>query len=892
MKLNVHIFFCTLCVLLNFGPVPPSFAQAPVELRWLQEHRPDNPVGISWGVPWPEGKVQKGQHFILETKNGTSLPLQNWPLAYWPDGSLKWSGFATVAPVNNSLLKLKISEKSTAFENEVHLIENTRKIRISTGTLDCIIPKTGTILLDSLRINGRMIAGKGSIECIVQDGLDENQTTLQRKLYNSIINEVTVEQKGPVKAMVRIRGRLKSEAGDHSWLPLDIRMYFYAGSNAVRLVNTMTYDGDEHKDFIKGLAWTFSIPMREQLHNRHVRFAGENRGMWAEPVRPLTGRRVISIDDKDVFPDQVKGKAIANTKQFTGDKQALIKDLPAWSDYRLIQNTANGFLVQKRTNPQSAWITAHAGKRSAGYAFAGDTGGGLGIGIKDFWQSYPAAMEISHTTSDHAHLKAWLWSPYAEAMDMRHYDTIPHGLEATYEDVQKGLSTPYGIARTSELTLFAHSETPPTETLSRQAEIGSDPPLLTISPEYLHSTGVFGIWSLPDRSSPGKAWIENRLNQAIRFYQKEIDQRNWYGFWDYGDVMHSYDPVRHTWRYDIGGFAWDNTELASEFWLWYNYIRTGRKDIFRMAEAMTRHTSEVDVYHIGKLAGLGSRHNVRHWGCGSKEVRESQAASRRFYYYLTTDERTGDIMQEVAEKADRAMTELDPLRLIYPKTEYPTHARIGPDWLALAGNWMTAWERTGDNKWRNKITSGIHSLAKMPYGFFSGELGAFGYDPATNQMHMLNNKIGHSHLSALMGGPEVAFELTELLDNKDWDVLWQQYCTLWGASEKEVQKALGKTVKVGHTGIWYARLPAYMYHITRKQEFATRAWDWFLNEKSAKLFDSRVADGVHIPKPIEETPGISTNEAAQWSLNAIQLLELAGDKIPEEHPLWTPATKE
>ena len=39
----------------------------------------------------------------------------------------------------------------------------------------------------------------------------------------------------------------------------------------------------------------------------------------------------------------------------------------------------------------------------------------------------------------------------------------------------------------------------------------------------------------------------------------------------------------------------DNTELASNMWLWYNFLRTGRADIWRMAEAMTRHTAEVDA---------------------------------------------------------------------------------------------------------------------------------------------------------------------------------------------------------------------------------------------------------------------------------------------------------
>lgn len=48
--------------------------------------------------------------------------------------------------------------------------------------------------------------------------------------------------------------------------------------------------------------------------------------------------------------------------------------------------------------------------------------------------------------------------------------------------------------------------------------------------------------------------------------------------------------------------------------------------IFRMDEAMTWHTGELDLHHLGRFEGLESRHNVHHWGCGAKEVRISQAA--------------------------------------------------------------------------------------------------------------------------------------------------------------------------------------------------------------------------------------------------------------------------
>ena len=97
--------------------------------------------------------------------------------------------------------------------------------------------------------------------------------------------------------------------------------------------------------------------------------------------------------------------------------------------------------------------------------------------------------------------------------------------------------------------------------------------------------------------------------------------------------------------------AWDNTELGVPLWLWYSFLRTGRGDVFRLAEAHTRNTSETNVYSIGPMAGLGSRHNVVKWGCGSKEARISQAAHWRPYYYLTTDERTGDIMSKLPSQA-------------------------------------------------------------------------------------------------------------------------------------------------------------------------------------------------------------------------------------------------
>ena len=39
-------------------------------------------------------------------------------------------------------------------------------------------------------------------------------------------------------------------------------------------------------------------------------------------------------------------------------------------------------------------------------------------------------------------------------MDLRHYDNVAHDLNASYEDVQEGMSTPYGIAAPLHSHLF------------------------------------------------------------------------------------------------------------------------------------------------------------------------------------------------------------------------------------------------------------------------------------------------------------------------------------------------------------------------------------------------------------------------------------------------------
>ena len=94
---------------------------------------------------------------------------------------------------------------------------------------------------------------------------------------------------------------------------------------------------------------------------------------------------------------------------------------------------------------------------------------------------------------------------------------------------------------------------------------------------------------------------------------------------------------------------------------------------------------------------------------------------------------------------------------------------------------MTEWERTGDTKWRDKITAGMDSLAAMPYGIRSGRIWSTGTIPKTGKLYQVSDELGSYNLSTIQGGAEVVFELNTLVDNPAWQRTWLQYCRLYHA---------------------------------------------------------------------------------------------------------------
>jgi hypothetical protein len=238
------------------------------------------------------------------------------------------------------------------------------------------------------------------------------------------------------------------------------------------------------------------------------------------------------------------------------------------------------------------------------------------------------------------------------------------------------------------------------------------------------------------------------------------------------------------------------------------------------------------------------------------------------------DDRTGDVLNEVKD-ADLALGKLNPTRKINSVNPLPGKARIGvgTDWGSAAANWLTAWERTGDDQYRQYLENSMQVIGNHPHGFFAG---SFGYDSDTKTLIPYPDSTPSvSHLSAVFGLIEICTELNQLIDVPAFKAAWLQYGRIYSASPEEQRAALGVAFRNNGLTNAHSRLTAYVALQEQDRELAQRAWQEFAHEwnRNRNLEVNNIT-GPDVLNPVEEAAWISTNEAAQWGLAAIQNLAL------------------
>lgn len=840
----------------------------------------------TWGAMWERGRITENNGFAL-MKDGNSIPVQSAVTAYWPDHSVKWTSHSAKAEFLGDMAEILPEEKQKANEADIAIEEREDCFIVDTGHTSVEIAKSGTDIIRHLKSEGEKEVEKARLVLMLEQTAPEGEDVWKRQavLYGET-EEVKIEECGHLKCVIRIAGVHVSERLNRRCCPFVLRMTVWKDSSKVDFQHTFIYDGNVSTDALKGLGMKFYTKLDGAVYNRHVRMLTDH-GDFHEPAVLLTSWRPRI--PMEIYEAQLRGEVLATEGEEAAPYWRAIQSMPIWSDYRLVQDNANHFVLEKKINQDGCcYIQALHGNRAQGAMAFGDSEGGFMIGKQDFWQKYPSAFEIQGLAKEETCATVWFWSPQVEAFDYRHYATRGYS-QAYYEGFDDLGATPYGVANTSILSIEGYQGAIVTnEKLADFEKQVQKPAIYMADPEYYHDLKAFGYWSLKKTDSEMETWLEDQLDAAVEFYKNEIETRCWYGFYNYGDIMHTYDKVRHCWKYDMGGYAWQNTELVPTLWLWLYFMRTQREDVFVLAEAMSRHCAEVDTYHMGPYKGIGSRHNVRHWGCSCKEARIGMAGHHRTYYYLTGDARMQDIFED-SRDADFSTVNIDPLRYFYDcdKMIMPTHARSGPDWSSFCSNWMTQWERFDDKVYRDKIQIGIDDLKKAPLKLVSGS--DFEYDPETGHLGYIGEKAaGGTHLQICMGAAQVWSEMTLLMDDPEWTKMYAEYGRFYYLSrEEQVKESNGlvynrefslpfMAAAAGAFGAWYLK----------DEELAKKTWRILMRAMISDYnkggFERTLVADMGNQEMLSEIPWISTNFVAQWCLNVITVLDFIREALPSD----------
>ncbi|MBM7541566.1 hypothetical protein [Amphibacillus cookii] len=835
-----------------------------MKLNWL-ESAPKVKAGVTFGLPW-----KKGERKTISDVALNDYQLQSWPTAYWPDGSLKWTAHATVINQDASEHMILSDQSDSQQDHQgIAIKDQNDQIIIDTGNFIYYLNKNGSSIIDKvIDVNDQMIANQGKVVAVMQSIYEDGdcRSIIEQERLGQI-SRVEVEHEGDIQVTVRVTGTF----GENDKLKFVIRLIFYYQLERIKILHTFLYNGDPEQDFVKGIGLQLSTELVGPVYNRHVRVATDS-GIYNEPAQLLTSRR---YRQSSFYQKQIQGEMV--NMSTVNDVRVQAEQHAVWQDFKLTQTSYQHSQYQKRTDQTNAWLKIPTIHNTKGLLYAGGEQGGVAMALKDFNQKYPSQLAVNGLATHQTKLSVWFWSPDQEPMDLRHYSSATH-VQSAYEGFEENRATPVGIANTSEAYLTFFSTVPSDQDLFNLAEYSQSPYLLVADPVYYYQTGATGTWPLIDKTTHAKRFLEDQLTKLIQFYKSEVNQRNWYGFWDYGDIMHTYDSARHQWFYDVGGYAWQNTELVPNLWLWYSFFRTGDADIFRMIEAMTRHNSEVDRYHFGPYKGLGSRHNVSHWGCGCKEVRISMACLYKYYYYLTADQRMAELLDEVKD-ADQALATLDPMREFYHRDDHLTHARIGPDWTAFCSNWLSRWERKKDQQYLEKINMGLNTIKQTSHRLLSGP--TFKYDPTTSTLiYQSTGNEGGYHMVIAFGAPQVWIELADLLEDDVFKDMIAEFGMVYAMPEQEKQAFSDGMLSNQHFHwpMFASGLIGYAAYRKQDSDLSRQAWTLLLDQERS---------GVSLPveetifkgwQTVNEIDWITTNVVSQWSLNVLICLQyIAGD---------------
>lgn len=630
-------------------PTPPKLETDAVmqEPEWVRTatNAATTPGYTTGGYPFSQGELLPDQLDALRVQLADeAVPTQARPLAFWPDGSVKWA--LLTFPINPA----QSAPADTLADTPRITLRDDRALAVTITRDPSVAPPDGPRLTTTALDNGavqivngpltaefglgrqwlRALAWRGR-SLLVNDAADARLAYTDYLLDPDAVTsfepaiggtpdlgelnivKLDVEENGPLRAVVRLEGM----TGNAEPTRIILRVELLAGRPELRITHSAEFlFQDPRRTFLNGMG--LELPLSPEIFGT----TGHSDSLTLLQTTPLHGTVLGEADHARATPFPQAGG---------------------------LQVRGNEVVV---------------------------TGA-----IRNFAELAPKALSIDYTRN---RLRFELWPSQGAPMDVRRYSNYPHrgqlesmpppAADDWAETDYYGKDPFKGVSRTHEVLIAFADAATEAESVARIADFQS-PPLLHAGWNRYATTQVV----LPSATADEwpRAW--EAWTRLTNFWLWHRERNMWKGFWNFGDLRHRFrthhygyifkpeDLVKRVageatgerqrdyllsgdWAFDNGSNGWSNTEGLPNLFLQHEYLRHGNRAVYFAAEALARHSRDVVTRHDGIWFGRGTRHGVQHWSGANHEERQTAVTEYRIHYFLSGDGRSRDTVEKLYDR--------------------------------------------------------------------------------------------------------------------------------------------------------------------------------------------------------------------------------------------------
>ncbi len=611
----------------NAGVIPLTLAAAPTA----------GSIPVRSGIPFPQGALRSLANVRLETGDGAQeVPSQIDTLASWPDGSVKSAlvQFVTdVGAAKNYRLAYGGSVVRAAVPRGVSVAQASGNTTVDTGAIRFVLNARGLVTAlwrdadhNGVFDAGEQVLGAGEFFMVNADGV-------QYTASQAANPDITVEEQGPVRAVIRARGALTNSSGA-TLIKYLVRYAAYAGSDKLDIDFTVI---DDRAEADVDAAHPAGSPLA---------FAARGYGLRWNYLADTPAQYRFGLDKDASASGTVSG------------------------EHYLLQNGQFIFDNGDDQGNTFSYTGVGSGLRAPGWLALDSGARHLSLMVRDFWQQYPIELNVK----DHT-LTAALFAE--RSLGGAADTTVPAQSGTRYKRPNSFYFTRPGGAKTHQLR-FAFGDTQAATSALIDLNKGYQRHRLelTAAPSWYASSGVFGDITVgnPNTNTGYSAMllkdiyipsIEQPTPQSVTRNDPDDlgGDATMFGWRDYGDRL------RAGWNDVVNGVRipafYNDTHIGANAFL-HEFVRTGEQRWFQLGEISTRHFADIDVAHgprsgywetaaawqamgqqpAGEIHAQGHNnedHQVRnmHWG-------HAHVSGLSDLYLLTGDKRSLEVLTEIA----------------------------------------------------------------------------------------------------------------------------------------------------------------------------------------------------------------------------------------------------